>query len=359
MKEKVKLGMSVGDINGIGPEVILKSMRRQDIMKKIIPVVYGSIKVISYHKNIVGDDFQFFATRNGEKLDNDKINVVNCWQDNVNITLGKETDQSGKCAVMSLDAAVSDLQAGFIDALVTAPINKHAMKLANFPYPGHTEYLTEKFGVEESLMMMVSDWLKVGLVTNHLPLSKVASSVTKEKIIRKAQIFSESLKNDFGIERPVIAVLGLNPHAGDEGAIGNEEEKIIRPAIIELKKSGVMAVGPFPADGFFGSDQLKKFHGILAMYHDQGLTPFKALSFGSGVNFTAGLPFIRTSPDHGTAYDLAGKNEADPSSFIEAIHLSIELAIMRREFNELKKNALVRKEKPMEEGEEEEVLLED
>jgi 4-hydroxythreonine-4-phosphate dehydrogenase len=338
--EKLKIGISIGDINGIGLETIIKTFTDTRVLNHCIPVLYGSTKVVSYHKNIVGIDFRFNATRNAENLQSDKVNVVNCWQENVNITLGKATETGGKCAHISLDAATRDLKNGLLDALVTAPINKQAMKMANFDYPGHTEYLTDKFESKDSLMLMVSDDLRVGLVTNHLPIRDVAAAITKDRIVKKINIMNQTLKMDFNIERPIIAVLGLNPHAGDEGAIGDEELNIIRPAIVECKKNGIMATGPFAADGFFGSGQFSKFDGILAMYHDQGLGPFKTLSLKNGVNFTAGLPFVRTSPDHGTAYELAGKNSSDPSSFRKAIFSAIDICRTRITNLELLENAL-------------------
>ncbi len=335
------LGITAGDINGIGLEVILKALSHRKILDICVPVIYGSSKVVSYHKNIVQlDDVTFVGQRNADRLAHDKINVVNIWNDNVNITLGKPTDLGGTFAQQSLEAAVKDLKLGLIDAIVTAPIHKKSMQLAGFEHVGHTEYMTKEFNAADSLMLLVADRLRVGLVTAHIPLKDVSKSITKERIISKLRIFSETLRIDFGFERPNIAVLGLNPHAGEEGMLGDEEEKIIRPAIMECKKNGMMAFGPFPADGFFGSGQFNKFDGILAMYHDQGLIPFKALTFGGGVNYTAGLPVIRTSPDHGTAFDLAGKNEADPSSFLQAMFMAIDIYRNRKEYHELKKNAV-------------------
>lgn len=344
--EKVKVGISMGDINGVGLEVILKTLAVESIQKMCIPVIYGSSKVVSYHKNILKElDFQFNNIRPGDRFRDDRINVVNCWQENVKLDLGVLTEDGGKYAYMSLDAATRDLKKGVINALVTAPINKKAMQMANFPYTGHTEYLTRSFEVKESLMLMVSGDLRVGLVTNHLPISAVAAAVTREKILSKLSIFHDTLKKDFGIEKPTIAILGLNPHAGDEGLIGDEEEKVIRPIIIESKKKGMLVMGPFPADGFFGSANYRKFNGILAMYHDQGLVGFKALSFGSGVNYTAGLPAVRTSPDHGTAYDIAGKGVADPSSFRQALYLAIDVARNRKDYAEMHADPLKKKAK--------------
>ena len=343
--EKLKIGITVGDINGVGLEVILKTVANSDLYTLCTPVIYGSSKVVSYHKNIVGVEFPFHIPRTAEQAEAGKVNVVNCWQDTVNITLGKLTDQSGKYAQKALEIAVDELKSGWIDALVTAPINKKAMQLAGFPFPGHTEYLTKRLSNGESVMLMVSDEMRVGLVTNHSPISQVAGAITKELILKKLHILNDTLKVDFGIEKPTIAVLGLNPHAGDEGAIGSEEIDIIRPAIMEAKEAGIIAMGPFSADGFFGTAQHKKYDVVLAMYHDQGLIPFKALSFGSGVNYTAGLSAIRTSPDHGTAYDIAGQNLADPASFREALYLAIDLARNRASYTEAHANPMKGKEK--------------
>lgn len=355
--EKLKIGISIGDMNGIGLEIILKTLSNPKILDFCTPIVYGSSKVVSYHKNIVGIDFQFQSTRSAQQLIPDKINIVNCWQDNVNITLGKPSDVSGMYAYKALEMAVKELKHGLIDALVTAPINKHAMQMADFPFPGHTEYLTHELGNgSDSLMLMVSDNLRIGLVTNHLPLRKVAEAVTPGLVAKKLRILQDTLRVDFGIDRPTIAILGLNPHAGDEGVLGDEEETIIHPIVAEAKERGMLVMGPFPADGFFGSGQYRKFDAILAMYHDQGLIPFKTLSFGSGVNFTAGLDYVRTSPDHGTAYDIAGKNEADPSSFREALFMAIDIAKNRYEYAQDHANPLVRKEKIREEETDEAML---
>ncbi len=341
-KNKPVIGISIGDINGIGLEVILKALDHKRIVHLCTPVIYASSKVVSYHKNIVAlNDLTFLGQRNAERLSYDKVNVVNCWNDSVNITLGKPTDMGGKYAQMSLEAATRDLKAGLIDALVTAPIHKKSMQLAGFDHIGHTEYLTKEFGAKDSLMLLANDSIRVGLVTAHVPLKDVPAAVTKESIVGKLKLFNNALKVDFGLERPSIAVLGLNPHAGEEGMIGEEEEKVIRPAVAEAKKEGkLMVFGPYAADGFFGSGQYNKFDGVLAMYHDQGLIPFKALTFGSGVNFTAGLSCIRTSPDHGTAFDIAGKNSADPSSFLHAMFMAIDIYRNRKEYHELKKNAV-------------------
>ncbi|MBK8489958.1 MAG: 4-hydroxythreonine-4-phosphate dehydrogenase PdxA [Saprospirales bacterium] len=346
---KPKIGISIGDINGIGLEVILKTLAIKEVRDRCIPIIYGSSKVVSYHKNIISvEDFPFHPLRTAERPNPDRINVVNCWQENINITLGKPTDESGRYAIISLEQAAKDLKAGLIDALVTAPVSKEALQMANFPFTGHTEYLTHEMGAKESLMLMVYDNLRIGLVTNHLPINQVAENISKELILSKLRVFYETLKVDFGLERPTIAVLSLNPHASDGGLIGNEEERFIRPAVVEAKKGGMMALGPFPADGFFGSGQFAKFDGVLAMYHDQGLIPFKTLAFGGGINFTAGLTGIRTSPDHGTGFEIAGQNAADHSSFMQAVFLAIDLARNRKEYADMHANALVKREKTAE-----------
>lgn len=339
--DKIRIGISVGDINGIGLEVILKTLTDSRVLDFCTPVIYGSSKVVSYHKNIVGNpEFPYQNQRTAERLYSDKINIVNCWNDNVNITLGKISDVGGKYAMISLDAAVQDLKSNYIDALVTAPINKKAMAMAGFGYVGHTEFLSHSFDNSSYLMLMVGDSMRVGLVTEHVPIHAVAQLITKERIIEKIKILNRTLTLDFAIERPTIAVLGINPHAGDDGVIGDEDDTIVRPAIVEMKKGGMLVMGPYPADGFFGSGKHNKFDGILAMYHDQGLTPFKALTFSSGVNYSAGLPIVRTSPDHGTAYDIAGQNQADPESFRKALFLAIDIARNRKEYFDLKSNAV-------------------
>lgn len=341
---KITIGISCGDINGIGLEVIIKALAFKNVSSAFTTIVYGSTKVLAYHKNIISqENVQFNTIESAEEAQIGRFNVINCWQDNVNITLGKPTDVGGKCAYVALQKAVEDLRNGSIDALVTAPINKKAMQMANFPFVGHTEFLAAELKAKDSLMLMVSDNLRVGLVTNHLAIRDVAAAVTKERVLRKILIMAETLKIDFNVGRPTIAVLGLNPHAGDEGAIGKEDDAVIRPAIEEAKARGVLVFGPFPADGFFGSGQFSKFDGILAMYHDQGLVPFKTLSFGAGVNYTAGLATVRTSPDHGTAYDIAGKGEADETSLIKAMFLAADVVRNRSEYLDMHANSLERR----------------
>jgi 4-hydroxythreonine-4-phosphate dehydrogenase len=337
--EKPKIGITVGDLNGVGMEVILKTISDPRIYQLCSPVIYGSPKVVSYHRNIVEPAL---AEQSDEKLLRERAHIVTCWQDNVNIALGQINADGGKYAMLSLEKAMADLKAGKIDAVVTAPVHKKAMEMAGFGYVGHTEFLQQQFPDNQALMLLVSDEMRVGLVTGHIPLKEVSQKITKELVIKKIQSLNQSLQVDFGIEKPSIAVLGLNPHAGDEGLMGKEDESIIRPAIVELKKSGILVMGPFPADGFFGSGKYKKFDGVLAMYHDQGLTPFKALCFESGVNFTAGLPIVRTSPDHGTAFDIAGKNKANPDSFRRALFMAMDVVRNRREFYDIKSNAVQR-----------------
>ncbi len=351
--EKVKVGISTGDINGIGPEVIIKSLANKKVLEYVIPVIYGSAKVISYHKNIVNPgEFVYHSIGNVDQLHHEKINIVNCWNEDVIISLGESSEKSGKFAYTSLDKASQDLKYGLIDVLVTAPVDKHALYLAGFPYTGHTEFLTAMAEQDESLMLMICDELRIGLVTNHVPVSKVAELISEELIYRKLEIYHETLRRDFGIERPIIAILGLNPHAGDRSLVGDEEERVISPAILRAKQQGMLVGGPFSADGFFGSGDYRKVDGILAMYHDQGLIPFKTLSFGQGVNYTAGLSFVRTSPDHGTGYKIAGKNLADPSSFRNALFMAIDLFRNRRTYDQLHEDPL-HKEVLVEESEEE------
>lgn len=343
-KPQFKIGISIGDVNGVGLEVILKTLSDERVMKYCTPIIYGSSKVVSYHRNIVQIDLpQYFNIRNAKDTHIGAINILNCWQENVNITIGQATDVGGKYAIRSLEKATADLQAGMIDGLVTAPINKEAMQLSGFQFPGHTEYLTDALDVEDSLMFMISDSLKVGLVTNHVPVKDVAKKIHKELILSKIEMMAETLKVDFGIAKPKIGVLALNPHASDGGLIGDEEQKHIIPAVELAKQKGILAIGPYSADGFFGSGQYAKFDAILAMYHDQGLIPFKALSFGSGVNYTAGLPKIRTSPDHGTGFDIAGSNLADPASFRKALFLAIDINKNRSNYIEMHANPVRKK----------------
>lgn len=344
--QSVKVGISVGDINGVGMEVIMKTLKDNRVLENITAVVYGSGRLASYYKKALGyDQFNFIKTKSIEEAKFNKANLVSVWEDEVNITMGVSTEEGGAYALKSLEAATADLAAGKIDVLVTAPINKNNIQSKGFNFPGHTEYLTKYANAEESLMLMVDENLRVGVATNHIPLKDVANFLTKELIITKVELMASSLERDFGINTPRIAVLGLNPHAGDNGLLGEEEEEIIIPALEALNANGIMAYGPYPADGLFGSGNYTKFDGILAMYHDQGLVPFKALSGGNGVNFTAGLPIVRTSPDHGTAFDIVGKDIASEVSFRKAMFTAVDIFNNRKEFKEMTANPLVIKER--------------
>lgn len=341
MSNKIKIGISIGDINGIGLEVILKTLSENRILDYCTPIVYGHTKVASYHRKALGlADFAFNVITEAHLASPKKANLINCWEEDVKIELGVSNANGGKYALLSLEKATEDLIKGDIDALVTAPINKHNIQSETFKFPGHTEYLMEKSGSNEVLMFMVSDDIRVGVVTGHIPILDVPKSITAEKIVKKLVMMNESLKKDFWIDKPKIAVLGLNPHAGDNGLLGKEEEEVIIPAIQQAFDKGVICFGPYPADGFFGNGTYKQFDAVLAMYHDQGLIPFKTIAFGSGVNYSAGLKIVRTSPDHGTGYDIAGKNLANPASFIEALFAAVHIHRNRKEQAELLKTQL-------------------
>ncbi len=337
--EALRVGISVGDVNGIGPEVIVKALRRRGVYALFTPVIYAAAEIFApYAEGEV--PFTPTAIETADDAEDGTANLITCWEKPVELAPGQATEAGGRAAARSLERAVADLKEGKIDALVTAPINKSVMPKDVFPFPGHTEMLTTRLEAEESLMFLVTDDLRVGVVTNHIPVSQVADAVTKQKILEKLQIMNASLRADFGIVKPLIGVLALNPHAGDDGRIGNEDAEVVRPAIEAAKFGGILAFGPYPADGFFGSGNFKKFDAVLAMYHDQGLIPFKALSFGKGVNFTAGLSAIRTSPDHGTAYDLVGKDQASPDSFLAALFLARDTYLNRERYLEDTANPL-------------------
>ena len=332
--DKPILGITLGDYNGVGPEVILKTMADSRITKICTPVIYGSNKILLKYKKLLEiEEINFQISKTVDNLIPKKINVINCWDDDLEIEPGKVTTEAGRCAFLSLNKATEDLISKKIDGIVTAPINKKNIQSSDFKFAGHTEYFASKDSGVEHLMLLVSEDLRVGVATGHIPLSEVKQKLTKEIILSKVNILYKSLKNDFQILKPRIALLGLNPHAGEEGLLGTEEKDFIAPLVEELKNKGVLIFGPLSADGFFGSGQFKKFDGILAMYHDQGLIPFKTLAFEQGVNFTAGLSFVRTSPDHGTAYDLAGKGIASESSFREALYLAIDVVKNRKIIN--------------------------
>lgn len=341
MGEKIKVGISVGDVNGIGLEVIIKTLVDNRILDYCTPIVYGHTKVASFHrKTLAVNDFSFNVITHPSQAHLKRPNLINCWQEDVKIDLGVSNETGGKYALKSLEKAMDDLLAGEIDALVTAPINKHNIQSEEFQFAGHTEYIQSRCGAPESLMFLVSEDLKVGVVTGHIPVNEVAQTITSEKILAKLKLMHESLKKDFWVEKPKIAVLGLNPHAGDQGLIGTEEQTVIIPAIEKANEQGIFALGPYPADGFFANDAYLKFDAVLAMYHDQGLIPFKHIAFHNGVNFTAGLSVVRTSPDHGTGYDIAGKNLASESSFREAVFTAVNIIRRRRETEELTANPL-------------------
>lgn len=327
------IGISLGDFNGIGVEVILKTLGNPHVLKICTPVIYGSIKIISkYRKLLKLKEWYIHQINSIDQVALKKPNLISVAQSlKFEVQPGKVAPDAGQFAIESLVAATEDLKKGALDAIVTAPISKANVQSEGFPYPGHTEFFTSTFEVADSLMLMVCDDLRIGVVTGHVPLSEVSSLLTRERLTSKTNILLKSLQDDFGISKPKIAILGFNPHAGEEGLLGDEENQIIRPVILDMKKKGALIYGPFPADSFFGTGDFKKFDAILAIYHDQGLIPFKTMAFERGVNFTAGLPIVRTSPDHGTAFAIAGKDLADDSSFREALFLAHDIAKHRRE----------------------------
>lgn len=333
--QKIKVGISHGDINGIGYEVILKTFANEDIFQLCTPVLYGSPKVAAYYRKFVEDAPNFVVIDRPEKAKEGHLNIVDCFGDKeLKIETGKPSQEAGEAAFNALEKAVDDLKVQKIDVLVTAPINKNTIQQENFKFPGHTEYIENKAGDgNQSLMILMNEMLRVALVTNHIPISQISQKISKNIIETKLNILNESLKVDFAIDNPRIAVLSLNPHCGDNGLIGTEEQDIIIPAIQDSFKKGIRCFGPYPADGFFGSGNYSKFDAILAMYHDQGLAPFKALAMGDGVNYTAGLPVVRTSPAHGTAYDIAGQSIADESSFRQAIFTAIDIYRNREQYD--------------------------
>ncbi|MFV0483843.1 MAG: 4-hydroxythreonine-4-phosphate dehydrogenase PdxA [Bacteroidales bacterium] len=338
-QKKIRVGITSGDINGIGYEVILKTLDEKEILEFCTPVIYGSAKAASYYKDILDCKRLYInSISSANNVDDSKINLVNVNDSSVKVELGQMTEQGGKASFESLESAVSDLKAGVIDAVVTAPISKESIQKSGFKYSGHTEYFADNFGNDSYMMFMVSDSLKIGFVTSHVSLKDVSKNITKEAIVEKLRIMSDTLLRDFSRRKGRIAVLSLNPHAGENGILGNEENDIIIPAIQEASSKGINAFGPYSADGFFGSSVYRKFDAVLAMYHDQGLPVFKLLNFGAGVNYTAGLEIIRTSPVHGTAFDIAGKNEADESSFRNALYLAIDTYRNRKAFDEISAN---------------------
>jgi 4-hydroxythreonine-4-phosphate dehydrogenase len=330
--EKTRIGITIGDLNGIGPEVLIKALADNRILSLITPVIYGSSKALSFYKKLLAlEEFNFSQVRGKGQFVPKSINVVNCWEEVIEINPGKPTRETGKASIQALQCACAELKEGLIDALVTAPIDKNSIHSDEFPFKGHTEFLAREFGGGDSLMFMVGESLRIGLVTDHEALKDVPSLITRERIESKLKLMDHSLRKDFGINKPKIAVLGLNPHAGDGGLIGKEDEEVIKPVIGDHRNKGKLVFGPFPPDGFFGTAQYRQYDAVLAMYHDQGLIPFKTLAFETGVNFTAGLSVIRTSPDHGTGYNIAGKNQANESSMREAIFQAGEIFRHRSE----------------------------
>ena len=341
---KLTVAITQGDGNGIGYEVIIKALSDARILEGFTPVIYGSSKIFGFYRKTLHNIEQLDTNviQSAADAHPKRINIVNCLPDSVFVEPGRATPESAKAAIRSLECAVHDLKKGDVDVLVTAPINKRAMADQGFGFTGHTEYLEKEFGASEVAMIMVSDGLKIGVVTGHIPLREVPGALTAEKIVAKLEVMKQSLQRDFGVIEPKIAVLGLNPHCGDGGLLGDEEQNIILPAVREANARGIMAFGPYSPDGYFGLGNYGRFDATLAMYHDQGLAPFKALAFEQGVNFTAGLPVVRTSPDHGTAYEMAGRDEADPHSMMQAIYTAIDIWRHRAAYDALHADGLER-----------------
>ena len=337
--EKIKVGISIGDFNGIGIEIIMNTFSDKRMLDFCTPILFGSTNLITAYKKSIDNNVPFNGLKHIDQAIHGKINILNLWKEDIDLNLGEPTKLSGEYAFKSLEAATNALAKSEIDVLVTAPINKDNIQSEDFKFPGHTEYLESKLE-GESLMILMTGKLRIGLITGHIPVSKVSESITPELIKKKVEILYATLVQDFGISKPKIAILGLNPHCGDHGVIGSEDDDVIRPTISEIQNEGKLVYGPYAADSFFGSENYKNFDAILAMYHDQGLAPFKTLSFGEGVNFTAGLNKVRTSPDHGTAYELAGKNLANINSFREAVFMAIKVFRTRSEYKTLTENTL-------------------
>ena len=344
---KVRVGISIGDLNGIGSEVILKTFADQRMLDFCTPVIFANNKLLSFYKKHFKMNINFQGVDDAQKIIDGKFNVVNIWKDNLKINFGEEDKFLGKFTLQSLEAATQALKKGDIDTLVTAPINKNVIQSDKFNFPGHTDYLAKHLGGGESLMFMISQNLKVGLLTDHVAVKEVSEVITPSLIEKKVNMISNSLKADFKVRKPKIAILGINPHSGDNGVIGKEDEEVLKPTIKKLQDKGNLVYGPYAADSFFGTKNYQNFDAVVAAYHDQGLIPFKTLSFGNGVNFTAGLEKVRTSPDHGTAYEIAGKGEADYTSFKEAVFASIEIFKNRKEYEKLTKNPLKKQNKKL------------
>ena len=341
-KDKIVVGITQGDTNGIGYEVIIKALSDARILDNCIIILYGSSRFFGIYRKFLPEIEQLATNviNSAEDARTKRINIINAVPESMAMEIGQPTADGAKAAIMALKAAVADAKRGAIDAIVTAPFNKHTVAELGFGFPGHTEYLIHEFERQDGLMFLISENLRVGVVTNHLPISKVSSAITVETILSKLRLMDDSLRRDFGFIKPKIAVMGLNPHAGDGGSLGTEEIDIIEPAIRQANKEGILAFGPYSPDGFFSTHMQSNFEAVLAMYHDQGLIPFKALAFDSGVNFTAGLPIVRTSPDHGTGYDIAGKNKAWSGPMQKAIFAAIDLSLNRRKYAEIHANPL-------------------
>lgn len=340
-QQKPVIGISIGDLNGIGAELIIKTFSDHRLLELCTPLVFASNKVINFYRKSIPDiNFNYQSTKDFNRIAPKQVNIFNCWEEEIAITPGQMTETGGNYAVKSLIAAVDALKEKKIHGLVTAPMHKKNTQSSAFDFTGHTPYLKQAFACKDVLMLMVAGNFRVGLVTEHLAIAEVSKQITRENILSKLNILKESLARDFGLDKPKIAVLGLNPHAGDEGLIGKEDEEVVKPAIKDAKQHNMLVFGPFSADAFFARSQHQKFDAVLAMYHDQGLIPFKSLSLSEGVNYTAGLPMVRTSPDHGTAFDIAGKNKADTSSFLASIYTCIDIINQREEFKENHKNPL-------------------
>lgn len=342
--ENIIVGISIGDLNGIGSEVVLKTFEDSRMLEFCTPVIFANVKIISAVKKTFESTAAIHGIDTLEQIVAGKINVLNVWKEHLELNYGTNDDALGKYAIKSFVAATIALKEGKVDVLVTAPINKYNIQSDEFKFPGHTDYLNQELS-GDALMFMVQDNLRVGLLTDHIPVNEVASHLTEQLITKKIETIKQSLTQDFSINKPKIAVLGLNPHAGDGGVIGKEDDALLKPVIKKLFEKGTLVFGPYPADGFFGNSQYEKFDAVIAAYHDQGLIPFKTLSFGNGVNYTAGLDKIRTSPDHGTAFDIAGKGIANHNSFKEAVFLAIDIYNSRNEYVEISNNPLKTKEK--------------
>lgn len=339
----IRVGITHGDINGVSYEILLKAFSDKRMTELFTPVIYGSSKSVSYHRKALNHNpVRFNIINDSKEAEANRINLVNCVKEEVKISIGETTTEAGESSLIALEIAVEDLKQNKIDLLVTLPISKESIQSDAFNFPGHTEYLEDRFQGDhtKAMMIMASDNLRVALVTTHMPINEIAAKLTKEDIVDKIKQLNQILKRDFDVDIPRIAVLGLNPHAGENGLLGNEEQEIIGPAIRECQDQDIFCAGPFAADGFFGTNNYRRFDAILAMYHDQGLIPFKTIAMGSGVNYTAGLPIVRTSPDHGTGFDIAGKGEASEDSFRTAIYMAIDIYRNRYRYDDSRKNPL-------------------